>query len=469
MREARMHAIRIFVLSLWTGVPAATGCAVDRAGGGSKADSTDAGGGLGTDGRITAACQAFNLVGLHYSPGGTVLPNKCAPFDPENNNPYAIRCIDAMPDFKTPFPGDDLCILPPTPERGIQVGIHPQGSDYWAQMWKGEYSGYQNPDPVWLLAPGHEVTQNCVSNVKSPPNNYYREYFRMRTGTHHNIITLNQNTGGAPDGWIPLTPGQEASPALFGSSAGTLTGILGGSQRPADGNPQTLDKPAEDKGYYLRWPENPAVVFNIHHINPTAAPMLREAWVNIWWESDATVLESWFMGLSLNESTSLDVAPGTTTDLHYSWTIPSGKPVRFIRAFGHRHFWDTNFSAWLLRNGSTTPEVVYQSFEWENIPTYVYNGEVTNSAPDPAAHQDGAASGLIMLNPGDQLHFNCHIDYTDQRAASNSNAPSPESNGPLHFANETFKAEMCLLFGNTTGQLLFPNVDSSPVPVFATQ
>jgi hypothetical protein len=112
---------------------------------------------------------------------------------------------------------------------------------------------------------------------------------------------------------------------------------------------------------------------------------------------------------------------------------------------------------------------VYQSFDWQNIPTYVYNDETANPTPNPSTHADGAASGLILLNPGDVLHFNCHIEYTDARAATNANAPTPESNGPLRFANETFKAEMCVFFGNTTGQLGFPNVDSSPLPSFATQ
>jgi hypothetical protein len=435
-----------------------SGCSAGHANAAASADS----------GSPTSECQGFPVVGLKYSPGGSVLPNKCAPFDPVTNNPYAIRCIDAMPEFKTPYAGDDLCILPPPPDLGVQVGIHPQGTNYWAQMWQGDFRGYQNPDSVWLLAPGAEITQNCVDNVTTQAHNYYREYFRMRPGTHHNIITMNQNTGGVGDGWIPLSPGQEASPALFHSSVGPLSGIIGGSQRQADQNPPTLEKPSEDKGYYLQWPTNPAIVFNIHHVNPTATTLLREAWVNIWWENDATVPESWFMGLDPSEPKSLNIPPGTVADLHYSWTV-SGNPIRFIRAFGHRHFWDTNFSVWVLRSGGTTPEILYQSFDWENLPTYVYDSEITNPVPNPAAHTDGAASGVIMLNPGDQLHFNCHIDYTDQRAATNPNAPSPEANGPLRFANETFKAEMCLLYGNSTGQLLFPAADSSPLPSFATQ
>jgi hypothetical protein len=94
---------------------------------------------------------------------------------------------------------------------------------------------------------------------------------------------------------------------------------------------------------------------------------------------------------------------------------------------------------------------------------------VTNPTPNAATRTDGAASGIVMLEKGDQLHFNCHIDYTNARAATNPNAPSPEANGTLKFADETFKAEMCLLYGNTTGQLLFPSPDSSPLPAFATQ
>src|SRR5262249_16259889 len=110
--------------------------------------------GLGPDGRILSECQSFALVGLKYTPGGSVLPNKCGPFDPTTNNPYAVRCIDAMPSYKTRFPGDQYCVLPPPPDQGIQVGLHPQGQSYWDQMWAGDYSGYDNPAADWVLQPG---------------------------------------------------------------------------------------------------------------------------------------------------------------------------------------------------------------------------------------------------------------------------------------------------------------------------
>jgi len=187
--------------------------------------------------------------------------------------------------------------------------------------------------------------------------------------------------------------------------------------------------------------------------------------VNIWWETDARILETWYMGEDLNEPRTLNIAPGSVVDQHYSWTMPSGNPIRLTRAFGHRHFWTTSFTSWIERAGSSVPEIVYQSFDWHNMPSYRYDSLAQNPAPNPAALTDGAASGIVTLNPGDKLHFNCHIEYTDERAATNANAPSPETQGNLKFKNEVYGGEICIMFGNWLGpQLLFPSADSSPIP-----
>jgi hypothetical protein len=464
------------ILAFWL-IPLAVGC-----GGSSRATSVNdegAGspvgvavdGGIGADGRIVAACQGFSLDGLHYSPGGSTLPNKCAPFDATTNNPYAVRCIDAMPAYKTSYPGDEYCILPPPPDQGTQVGYHPQGAAYWQQMWAGDFSGYEHLSPDWALQPNTEVTQNYRNIATNPDaHDYYRTYFRMRTGSHHAIITANDNSTPIPEGWVALpTAGAEASPALFDNSEGKLLSVLGGQQRPADGAPATLEKPPEDSGYYLEWPASPAVVFNLHYINAGSTPVLREGWVNLWWETDARVLESWYMGMPSTEPKDLAVAPGGVLDYHASWTVPSGSSIRLVSAFGHRHFWTTNFSSWIERTGSGPQEPIYQSFDWANMPSYRYDSLEKNPPPDAAMHVDGAASGLLTLNPGDKLHFNCHIEYTDARAATDSSAPSPEANGTLYFKNETFKAEMCIQFGISTGNLGFPSTDSTPVPSFATE
>ncbi len=415
---------------------------------------------------IPPSCQGLPLEGMQYSPGGSVLPNKCEPFNSTTNNPYAIRCIDAIPGFKTQFPGDQFCILPPPPDKGIQVGVHPQGDTdaYWAKIWAGDFSDYDNPGPEWMLMPGDEVTQNYMTTAHNADAfNYFRTYFRMRTGSHHNIISLHMSS--APDGWIS-NGGGEALPGPFDPTSGTLVGILGGQQRPDDGEPATLDKAPEDEGLYLKFPAAPRVLFNMHHFNATSSPVLREGWVNIWFEPDARTLVSWYMGMEPTQVIGLSVAPGETKDLHYSFAVNA--ETRVMRVFGHRHFWTPNFSTWIERASGGDPEPIYQSYDWFDMPTYQYNTLVQNPPVNPGAKTDGAASGVVMLHPGDKMHFNCHIEFTDARAAEDAHAPTPETVGTLHFANEVYNGEMCIQYGNVTGGTLgLPSIDNSPVPDFA--
>ena len=415
--------------------------------------------------RIPPECQGFPLEGLKHSPGGTTLPSKCRPFHPTTNNPYAVRCIDAMPNWKTRFAGDEYCILPPPPDKGIQVGLHPHGNSetYWKAMWAGDMSGYDTTNKDWVLKAGEERTQNYRSKDSLNPMemNYYRTYFRMRTGSHHMIVTLHDST--EPDGWIPGVG--EALPGMFDPSSGASVGILGGEQRPDDSTPVSFEKPAEDAGLYLVWPKSPSIIFNMHHFNSTDGELLREGWINIWWETDATKRVSWYMGLDFGQVVGLSVSPNKTADLHYSW--PVNGDIRLIRVFGHRHFWTTNFTSWIKRKSGEI-EVAYQSFDWFDMPTYRYDSVTKNPPINTMGMLDGAMSGIVMLHQGDQLHFNCHIEFTDARKATDPKAPTPQQIGTLRFANEAYNGEMCINFGNVTGGALgLPGADNTALPDFA--
>ena len=108
-----------------------------------------------------------------YSPGGTALPHPCEPYHPTLNNPYAVRCIDAWPWYKTEYPGDEYCILPPEPGKGIQFGVHPQGADWYAQVSQQDLSGYDNPSDEFLMNPGEEEERNYVTGTpNSMPINF---------------------------------------------------------------------------------------------------------------------------------------------------------------------------------------------------------------------------------------------------------------------------------------------------------
>ena len=397
-----------------------------------------------------AACRGFSFEGLIYSPGGTVLPNTCMPFHPTLNNPYAVRCVDAWPWYKTKFPGDDFCILPPSPEKGVQYGVHPQGKKWFEQVSKGDLSGYDNLTTEWTMAPGEEEQVNYQTSADNAAQaNYYRSYARMRPGSHHMIVSSEM--GGTAEKWAPGGPGLSALQ-------------LPGAQRPDENTPKSLEKPAEDKGLYNKLPAMAPVVFNMHHFNAQDKTILKEAWTNLWWESDATIELRPIFGLELSQVSSLSVQPGQTLDLHYSWKV--SQPFRWVTAFGHRHAWTSNFSAW-LENPDGSLDIVYRSLNWLDEPTYRYDSATMNPVPNASVPLDGGASGMLMTKAGQKLHFNCHIVYTDARAAK-AGAPRPAENGTLHFANEAFSAEMCILFGSTTGvQLVGPSKDTSKLPDFA--
>jgi hypothetical protein len=434
-----------------TGNAGTTGAA--GAAGQPMAAAAGSGGGAAAPDPNSPDCRGIDMTGLLYSPGGDVLPNKCLPFDPTTNNPYAVRCVDAWPWYKTSFSGDVFCILPPPPDKGIQYGVHPQGKQWFAQVSTGNLSGYDNLAAGWTLPVGGEEEKNYETSIDNAmPQNYYRTYVRMRPGSHHMIVSTDTANTQAVGTWAPGSPG-----GLFGGTG------LPGAQRPDENAPKSLAKPDEDKGLYSQLPAMPNVVFDMHHFNATEGTILKEAWVNLWWETDATIQEQGILGLELSQTATLAVQPNTVVDLHYSWDIT--QPIRVISLFGHRHAWTSNFSSWVEEpNGDKN--IVYQSFGWLDEPTYRYDSMTKN--PGPGQNTDGGKSGIFTLQSGEKLHFNCHIEYTDARAMAEK-APMPAQNGVLHFANEAFSAEMCILFGQTAAvKLSGPAIDTSPLPDFAT-
>lgn len=432
------------------------GAAGMQAAAGRSAGSGSAGKGSAASGgsAIPTNCRGFSFDGLIYSPGGDVLPNTCEPFHPTTNNPYAVRCVDAWSWYKTKYPGDQFCILPPPPDKGIQYGVHPQGKQWFEQVSKGDMSGYDNLATAWTMEDGEEEQTNYETGVANPqPSNYYRNYARMRPGSHHMIVSATNGT--APqEVWGP--------PSTAGLFSGTS---LPGAQRPDENAPKSLAKPAEDAGLYSKLPVNAGVTFNMHHFNALGMTILKEAWTSLWWEADATIQVRGLVGLDTAQTATLAVPAGATQDLHYSWNIT--QPVRLLTAFGHRHAWTSNFSSWVEAPDGKL-DIVYQSFHWLDEPTYRYDSMTQNPMPAPQALSDGATSGVRMLMPGEKLHFNCHIEFTDARAQSEG-APSPSQIGTLRFSNEAFTAEMCILFGSTAAvSLQTPAVNTSPLPDFAT-
>ena len=398
--------------------------------------------------------EGLKLEGLMYSPGGELLPHPCEPFHATNNNPYAVKCVDAWPWYNSGFPGDQYCVLPPEPGKGMQIGVHPQGPDWYGQVSQGDMSGYQGVDRQYIVKAGGEEEMTYYTEVVTPTEQkFYRSYTRMRAGSHHMIVSA-MNKPNLAGTWGPANAGEALDAPRLPSA-----------QRVDENQPATLAKPAEDQGLYAVVAAGTQVAFNMHHFNVTDGDVLKEAWINVWFEEDATVplLDIFSLG---NDQLLFGFAqPGETVDMHYS--IPIAQETRLVALLGHRHAWTTNFSAWLEKPGGER-EVLYQSFNFYDAPTYRYDSFAENPMPSAERRQDGATSGVRVLHPGEVLHYNCHIAFTEERAAK-VDAPMPSTIGPLRFANQAFNAEMCVLFGYTAARRLpEPVRETAPPPDFAT-
>jgi hypothetical protein len=370
-------------------------------------------------------CKGFEVVGLTASPGGDVLPNKCAPFDGTFNNPYAIRCVDADPAYDTGFPGDEWCILPPPAELGTQVHVGPDS--------------YDNVDPSYLLAGGDEINDYHYLNAKNEEERfYYRTNWRMRSGSHHMIISLIDDRA---DGWA------STGDIGIGIGGGGTSRSFGGAQRPDQDRPQgVMDIPPENVGLGGRLLVRDQFSFNLHHFNMGTDPILREAWVNIWYKPESEVTDE-MKGIALfGNPSDVSIAPGVHKELHYVCDVEGS--TRVITLNGHRHLNTDRFGVWLEREGEDIP--IYESFYYTDMPTYQYDSISVNPTPDKASKTDGAFTGMLELVPGDKLHFVCDITNRIEQ--------------PLRFANEVETGEMCILFGSRIGDPLCGLLQNDPLP-----
>jgi hypothetical protein len=381
------------------------------------------------------SCPGFTLIGLKYSPGGHVLPHTCKPFDAVTNNPYAVRCVDAMPAYKTPYPGDEFCILPPPPDQGVQVGVHPQGDAYWDKMYASDYSDYANEAITRAseLAGGSEVVQNFdTTATNQAAHNYFRLDSRMRDGSHHLVSWFNSKP--VPNGWEKLTRNEQ-------SGIGTEPMFYNVQTTHSD-RPSAVALAPEDEGLGASFSARASVGFQLHHINPGTAPILREVWINIWWLPDGKTTTPVRPSVVTAQ---IDYPPNKVFD-NTSTAVASGD-TRIVSVFGHRHAWTPRFSAQIIRaNGDT--EELYDSFNWAEMPTFQLDSLTTNPPARIAQQIDGAKSGLTILHKGDKVQFACHVDTTAAQAQK-LGVPVPTAN--LHFDNEAIGAEMCVLYLETTG------------------
>jgi hypothetical protein len=308
-------------------------------------------------------------------------------------------------ELNTKFEGDDSCIAPPKQGEGIQIHVGPKN-----------YDDEEEVKP-FLLAPGKEVTECYYTKTTNTDNEYYfPRKFRMRPGSHHLITNFIMEE--QPEGWGPCT--REG----FGGS-------FNGAEKAKVDMPTSAADPAV-KGYGKILPRNTYLKIELHHINTTEKPILREAWINVYWKPKAEI-KTWVQDMFVLGGLSVAVPPGAR-QIYHNKCVMEGE-AEIIDIYGHFHAHTTRFSAWRTRGEERLD--FYEVYDWHDTPTFQYDRVTENPTPDPELLRAGGHSGVLDLKAGDVIEWECEVDNTSEVT--------------LRYSNELETGEMCNLFGTYHG------------------
>jgi hypothetical protein len=309
--------------------------------------------------------------------------------------------------LKSGFPGDEYCIAPPPPGKGIQIHFGPKNYADAAEVAK------------YVLRPGQEFNSYGITRIPTDQDHWYNyTQIRMRPGSHHLINTVVQGDN-LPEGYVP------AGRACPGS---TVAGFPG-TQNLIRNMPAHGQQAPENVGLGSMLPASSYLCVNHHAYNySNDQDQLREVWINVWFvdESEVTQRSSPVMIIA---GPWQGIPPRTQKTLNASTTI-NGEG-RIISLFGHRHAWTTRFAVW--RNDV----LVYDSWNWEDSAVFTYDTITDNPPTNPEAQTDGAVSGILDVKTGDTVKIQCDIDN--------------QSDNTLTFQNALYEGEMCILFGSAVG------------------
>ncbi|MDH5672017.1 MAG: hypothetical protein OEZ06_07690 [Myxococcales bacterium] len=314
----------------------------------------------------------------------------------------------------TGFPGDDACLLPPPEGLGMQIHIGP--SDYA----DGEQMN------IFSFAPGSESSE-CISFVTPNTEDIYYQQWELsgRPGTHHiiNSMYTTPNSDGGTTFVACRDPGTGTSPALLDN--------LPGASKPWM---QLGTVAPENESLGRAIPAQTAAQADMHYFNFTDTPVLREFWLNIWFKKKEEVTEeaSMIRGMGGIAWTFLPIQPGT--DQVYTYSCPINAPGRIIGLLGHYHAHGVRFSAWLNR-GKDTEQKVFEMYDYLEPVEFQYDSITDN--PEFSEGLAGATSGILDVQAGDTLDWECHIIN--------------DSTSPLRYTNEVQTGEMCNLWGAAVG------------------
>jgi hypothetical protein len=310
----------------------------------------------------------------------------------------------------TGWRGDEQCVRAPEPSEGFQLHFGP--------------NNYDDADEIarYTLEPGKE--KMLCTYIISPNDQeiYYDTWLnRLRPGSHHMIVTSVAD-GDEAEG-VPCSAGDSGGQGIIGGNTTTVMPLR--------------DVAPENEGIAHTIAAHTRIGLQLHFFNTTDAPLLMEAWQNIYYKNADTVravsspIES-LAGLGMS------VKLGTTEVVKGSLVAPS--TLRVLDLYSHNHDHTLRFTTYLKRAGETARSLIYESYDWEHPVLLPLDSLHKNAEVERSTKLGGGMTGTLEMHQGDALEFECEIRNDDVQV-------------PLRFANEAHTAEMCILRGDYTPSL----------------
>jgi hypothetical protein len=316
----------------------------------------------------------------------------------------AAPCID----FSTGFAGDSQCLAAPPEDKGFQLHYGP--------------SNYDDPEEVnkYIIQPSEELVDCIFTKTPNKADIYVNEYHaRLRPGTHHMITYIEP--GDRADSTAPEECRQGAEFTFLVGATTLTTDITAGGP----------DSAPEYKGSALKIPATSQAAIQLHYLNTTSEPILKEGWINVLY-ADTVTLEvnpiTWLGGIGMA------VPPRSKqTIIAGGGTCTVSQDLNIITLVGHAHAHTTQISTYIQRAGSSDKQLIYRTYDWHEPGFINYNSVTINDAPDPVAKTMGGISGILVAKPGDQLWWECEVNNTTDIV--------------LQFSDKALTGEMCNIFG----------------------
>jgi hypothetical protein len=319
--------------------------------------------------------------------------------DAETGPPFTAR--DGCP-LNSGYGGDSMCLTRPAAGQGFQLHYGPT-----------DYAAPANVSP-YVLQPGQE-TDDCYY-LKTPNSTdvYVGGYqFSMRPGSHE--VNVNVNPTAQADGFVACGGTDTAPGLLLGSVTPRIDELTG----PAP----------ENQGLAIKLPANSQAVINLHGIDTTSQPTLREAWLNYMY-IDPSQVRGMRGNLFLVGGLGFQITPGAHQT--YTYSCAPSRPVRVLSMAADVHAHTIRTSAWKVTGGTTT-SLVYEAYDWATPTLLHYDSVHQNPTANPATQTAGGPSGPLTLQPGESLRWECEVNNT--------------SNVTLTFGNELYTGEVCVMTG----------------------